>query len=98
MADKETRIMINPSYEIGFDNYNHTLYKAVKSKKGKDYMKAVGYYPSMEKAMVACRNDMAKDSLYKADVWTLDDALAVFVRTTNHLEAIVKHNFEGVTV
>lgn len=99
MEEQEKKIIINQKYSIGFDRLNYILYKTVVSKKnGKSKLKALGYYPTMEKAMVACRNEMSMDELSKMVSPTMDDALAIIVRCTNHLEAIVKHNFEGVTV
>ena len=98
MAEQESRIEINQKYVIGIDQMNHTLYQQMFSKKkNKEYLKAIGYYPTMEKAMLRCRDEMFKDELFKKDTWTLDDAIALLVRVTNHLEAIVKHNFKGVT-
>lgn len=99
MEEQEKKIIINQKYAIGFDRLNYILYKTVISKKnGKSKLKALGFYPTMEKAIVACRNEMAMDELYKLDSPTMDDALAAIVRCTNHLEALVKSNFEGVAV
>lgn len=99
MEEQEKRIIVNQKYVIGLDRQNYILYKSVISKKnGKSKLKALGYYPTMEKVIVACRNEMATDELYKLDSPTMDDALSAIVRCTNHLEALVKSNFKGVEI
>lgn len=98
MQDKESKTEINEKYTIGIDQMNHTLYRKTASKKGKEYLKAIGFYPTMVQALIACRDEMYKDELFKQDTWTLDDASALFVRVTNHLEAIIKGSFKGVAV
>lgn len=99
MEEQEKKIIINQKYIIELDRLNYILYKSAISKKsGKSYLKALGYYPTMEKVIVACRNEMAMDELCKLDSPTMDDALSAIVRCTNHLEALVKSNFKGVEI
>lgn len=96
MGNRETMVKINYKYVVTMDSMNYTLQVVTTNKKGNENMRIIGHYPSMEKAIVSCRNEMAKDELFKSDSWTMDDALAVIVRCTNHLQAIVKSNFKGV--
>lgn len=98
MKEKRSTIRITQKYVITTDSMNYTLQQAYINKKGKERLCIIGHYPSIEKAFASCRDEMFKDELFKKDEWSLDDAITLFARVTNHLEAIVKHNFEGVTI
>lgn len=98
MQDKDSTIRINEKYVITKDPMNYTLHVITINKKGKEVFRIIGHYPNMVQALIACRDEMHKDELFKQDTWTLDDASALFVRVTNHLEAIIKGSFKGVAV
>lgn len=98
MKDSGATIGINEKYVVTKDQMNFTLQMICHNKKGGEYLRIIGHYPNMVQALIACRDEMYKDELFKQDTWTLDDASALFVRVTNHLEAIIKGSFKGVAV
>lgn len=87
-----TYIQLFGGYYVAVDKMSYEARKAM----GKSY-KTIGYFGSLDKAIIACKKDFATDEILKNDELSLDDAVSIIVRTNNRFEALIKNAFEGVT-
>ena len=90
---KITYISLFGGYSIAIDNYSYEVRKST----GKDSYKTIGYYGSLDKALLACKKDYTRKIIMDHDILCLDDAVSIIVRSNNRFEALLKNCFEGVT-
>lgn len=84
-----TYINLFGGYSIAVDSYCHELRKS----NGKNSYKTIGYYGSLEKALLACKKDYSKKIIMDHEILCLDDAVSIIVRSNNHFEALIKNAF-----
>lgn len=95
-----TRIKISNGYEIVVDSTNYMLVfnTGTKDKDGNDNIKYLSYHGSLDKALLAFRNEIVRKNLIDAQVDNIDDAVSVIVRANNHYASLIQNAFEGVAV
>lgn len=90
-------IRLFDNYAITNDTECYTLQKIGINKKGEEYASNLGYYSTLDKALIACKKDMVRRELASARNISLEDAIATIVRSNNRFEALLKRCFGGVT-
>ena len=89
--NKNTYIYVFDNYYIATDRMSHEARKGNE----KSY-KVIGYFGSLDKALIAIKKDYTRKVIMSHEVLTLDDAISIIVRTNNHFEALIKNAFEGI--
>lgn len=87
-----TYIHLFNGYYIAVDRMSYEVRKTMKGT-----YRTIGYYGSLEKALIACKKDCATNEILEHEDMNLDDAVSIIVRANNRFESLVKNAFEGVT-
>ena len=98
-SNSSGRILLFHGYEILVDSLNYSLVinTGRKTKDGDPVYRHISFHGTLEKALAACKKDMARREIMSVESATLGEAISVIVRSNNRFEALLKNCFEGVT-
>ena len=92
-----TTIIINEKYHIEVDRYNYTLVETIKyvNKKGKDDERdnPLGYYPSLENALVALSRLM---TVREREIYLLDEYITQSIECSKTIRNSLKLNVKDL--
>ena len=93
---EQGRVDLFDKYVIFVTTDCYTLGMTGTSKNGKEWVRNLGYFGSMEKALIHCKRDYARRQLIKHGASSLDEAISIIVRSNNHFESLIKNAFEEI--